>query len=78
MLGVELDREEDGRWLSEAPSLPGVMAYGATEAEADATATALAFRVIADRIEAGEPVPAEANSLFAALSGFPWPDVRST
>jgi predicted RNase H-like HicB family nuclease len=66
MLNVEVEREEDGRWLAEVPSLPGVMVYGVTRDDAFAKATALAFRVIADRIEAGEPVPAEAHGLFAA------------
>lgn len=27
---IELDQEEDGRWIGEVPSLPGVMAYGQT------------------------------------------------
>jgi predicted RNase H-like HicB family nuclease len=48
------------------PALPGVLAYGKNEAEARAKATALALRVIADRIENGEPVPDEARNLFAA------------
>ncbi len=60
MLRIEIEREEDGRWLGEVPELPGVLAYGATEAEARIEATALALRVIADRIEHGEPVPVRA------------------
>lgn len=63
---VEVDREEDGRWIGEVPILPGVMAYGATEREARARAEALALRVIADRIEHGETVPAEVQAVFAA------------
>jgi predicted RNase H-like HicB family nuclease len=66
MLKIELDREIDGRWIGEAPALPGVLAYGATEAEARAKTEALALRVIADRIEHGEAVPAEVRNLFAA------------
>ena len=31
---IELDREADGRWIAEIPALPGVLVYGATEAEA--------------------------------------------
>jgi predicted RNase H-like HicB family nuclease len=56
-LTVETDREEDGRFIAEVPDLPGVLAYGATEAEAVARAQALALRVLADRIEHGEPTP---------------------
>ena len=54
---VEIEQEEDGRWLTEIPELPGVMAYGATPEEAVARAQALALRVLADRLENGEPVP---------------------
>lgn len=56
-LTLELDREEDGRYIAEVRDLPGVLAYGATEAEATARAQALALRVLADRIEHGEPAP---------------------
>lgn len=48
----EIDRDEDGRWTVEVLTLPGVMAYGATEEEALNSAEALAKRVIADRIRA--------------------------
>lgn len=63
---VEIEREEYGRWIGEIPELPGVVAYGATAAEAGAKAQALALRVIADRLENGESVPSEARALFAA------------
>jgi predicted RNase H-like HicB family nuclease len=66
MLKIEIDREEDGRWIAEVPALPGVMAYGASEEEARSRAAVLAFRVIADRLEHGEPIPEEASELFAA------------
>jgi len=65
MLRIEIEHEADGRWLGEIPALPGVMAYGKTATEARTKATALALRVIADRIEHGEPLPAEARDLFA-------------
>ena len=48
------------------PALPGVIVYGTTKEDARIKATALAFRVIADRIEHGEPIPAEARDLFVA------------
>jgi predicted RNase H-like HicB family nuclease len=63
---IEIEREEDGRWIAEVPALPGVLAYAASEEEARARAEALALRVIADRLEHGEPVPPEARRLFAA------------
>ena len=48
---VETEREADGRWIAEIVDVPGVMAYGATENEAVASAQALALRILADRIE---------------------------
>jgi predicted RNase H-like HicB family nuclease len=48
---IVFDREEDGRWIAEIESLPGVLAYGATRNEAQSKVEALALRVVADRIE---------------------------
>ena len=63
---VDIEREEDGRWIGEVPALPGALAYGATKEEARAKVEALAFRILADKMEHGEPVPDEARDLFAA------------
>jgi predicted RNase H-like HicB family nuclease len=57
-LTIELEREEDGRWLAEIATLPGVMCYGADRDEAVAKVQALALRVIAERLEHRE-TPAE-------------------
>lgn len=56
-LTVEIEREEDGRWIAEVPQLPGVLAYGQSRGEAIARAQALALRVIAERLEHGEAAP---------------------
>lgn len=56
-LTLEMDREEDGRYIAEVPDLPGVLAYGATREEAVARVQALALRVLADRLDHGEPAP---------------------
>jgi predicted RNase H-like HicB family nuclease len=53
MWRVELDREDDGRWIAEVVELPGVLAYGATREEAIKRVKALSLRVLADRIEHG-------------------------
>ncbi len=57
LLSVEIEQEEDGRWIAEVPAVPGALAYGATRAEAVGRAEALALRALADRLEHGEPVP---------------------
>jgi len=63
---VELDREDDGRWIAEVAELPGVMVYGDSVEEAQAKAQALALRVLADRLENGEALPFESVSFAAA------------
>ena len=68
ILSIELDREEDGRWIAEATELPGVMSYGATREEAISNTEKLAIEVIADRIQHGE-LPTTALSIsFQVLS----------
>ncbi|HSP70317.1 MAG TPA: type II toxin-antitoxin system HicB family antitoxin [Bryobacteraceae bacterium] len=61
-VSIELDREDDGRWIAEALELPGVMSYGATREEAICNTERLAIDVIADRIQHGE-LPASALSV---------------
>ena len=63
-LKIEVEREADGRWIAEVVELPGCMAYGDSQANALARAKALALRVLADRMEHGEPVPA-GDELFS-------------
>jgi predicted RNase H-like HicB family nuclease len=61
---IEVDREDDGRWIAEIPELPGVMVYGSTRDAAISQAKALALRVLADRLEHGEEIP-ELKGVFA-------------
>ncbi len=58
LLTVEYEQEDDERWLAEVLELPGVLAYGTSITEAVANVQALAFRVLADRLEHGELTPA--------------------
>jgi predicted RNase H-like HicB family nuclease len=61
---IEVEREEDGRWIAEVPELPGVMSYGKTREDAIAKVEALALRTLADRLDHGEGIP-ELTELFA-------------
>jgi len=56
-LKIEVEQEDDGRWIAEVPSLPGCLIYGQSQTEAIAKVKALALRVMADRMEHGEAVP---------------------
>lgn len=61
---IEIEQETDGRWIAEAPDLPGVMAYGVTRDEAIRKVETLALRVMADKLENGENIP-EAQMVFS-------------
>jgi len=65
-LVVEIEQEVDGRWIADISALPGVMAYGKTQEEAQGKVQALALRVLADRIEHGEAGPELLNITFEA------------
>jgi predicted RNase H-like HicB family nuclease len=66
-LTIDLDREEDGRWIAEALELPGVMSYGKTREQAISHAERLAIEVIADRITHGE-LPSSALSVSFTIT----------
>ena len=63
---VEVEQEEDGRWLAEVLELPGVLAYGQDQDAAVAKVQALALRVVAERLEHGEAGPQLLSISFAA------------
>jgi predicted RNase H-like HicB family nuclease len=45
---LEIEVEEDGRWIAAVPEIPGALVYGRTPEEATASVKALALRVIAE------------------------------
>lgn len=63
---VEVEREDDGRWIAEVIEIPGAVAYGTTREEAISRVEALILRVLADRLEHGEPAPELANVFTVA------------
>lgn len=65
-LTIEVEREEDGRWIAEVPDLAGVLAYGDSRDQALARAEALALRVLADRLEHAEVGPDLVSISFRA------------
>jgi predicted RNase H-like HicB family nuclease len=64
---IEIELEDDGRWIAEVKELPGVMGYGKSREEVISKVESLALRVIADRLEHGESIP-ELDELFAVSS----------
>jgi len=63
---IEIEREDDGRWIAEVPELPGVQTYGKSRDEAIAHVQALALRVLADRLEHSEAAPSLLSVTFKA------------
>ena len=63
---IEVEQEEDGRWLAEVLELPGVLAYGKDQDAAVSKVQALALRVVAERLEHGEAGPQLLSISFAA------------
>ena len=53
-LTIDLEQEEDGRWIAEVSDIAGVMCYGQSRDEAICNVERLAIKVIADRIAHGE------------------------
>lgn len=51
---LEIEREEDGRFLASVPDLPGVMAYGATAADACRRVNSIALQIFAETNDHGE------------------------
>ena len=64
---VEIEQEEDGRWIAEVTSIPGAMAYATTRSEAVAKVEALVLRILADKVEHGEETPQLANVFSVAV-----------
>lgn len=62
-LSIELEQESDGRWIAEIDDLDGVLVYGETREEAIRKVKTLALRVVADRLENGENLPQQVESL---------------
>lgn len=67
MYRVETEQETDGRWIAEVRELPGVLTYGATRDEAIRKAQALSLRVLAEKLEHGEPLP-QVDSVFSIVA----------
>lgn len=67
-LTIEIDREEDGRWIAEALELPGVMSYGETREQAITNVEKMAIEVIADHIAHGE-LSSSALAVSFSISG---------
>ena len=62
-LTIELDRENDGRWIAEIPEL-NVLLYGDSKQDAIELAQSAAREIVLDRIAYGELPPDSTNPVF--------------
>lgn len=63
---IEVEQEDDGRWLAEVPELSGALAYGESLSAAMAHVKAVALRILADQLEHGETDADLSDISFAA------------
>jgi predicted RNase H-like HicB family nuclease len=64
---IEIEQEEDGRYIAEIVELSGVLVYGDSQEEAISKVRVLALRVLADQIEREELPKNHLNLSFVAL-----------
>ena len=66
-MNVETEREQDGRWIAEVPTIPGALTYGETREAAISKVEALVLCILADRLEHGEAA-AELDEVFTVTA----------
>jgi len=64
---IEIEQEEDGRYIAEIVELPGVLVYGNSQEEAILKVQALALRVLADQLEQSERFENNLTLSFVAI-----------
>lgn len=64
---IEIEQEDDGRYIAEIIELPGALVYGNTEEEAICKVQALALRILADQLEQREFSGNNLNLSFVAI-----------
>ncbi|MGI0483521.1 type II toxin-antitoxin system HicB family antitoxin [Geminocystis sp. CENA526] len=64
---IDIEQEEDGRYIAEIVELPGVLVYGNSQKEAILKVQALALRVLADQLEQSERFENNLTLSFVAI-----------
>ena len=64
---VTLDRDEDGAWVAECPSIPGCVSQGATRDEALANVSEAIGLCLEVRAERGMPLTVETAQVEVAV-----------
>ena len=69
-LSIELEQEDDGRWIAEVMEISGVLVYGQTQVEAVSKAQALALQVLAEAFHDSEEVGSKTVARVAKRTGL--------
>jgi len=64
---VTLDRDEDGTWIAECPSIPGCVSQGTTKEKAIANAQEAIAACLAVRAERGLPLTVETAQVEVSI-----------
>ena len=65
---ITLDRDEDGAWVAECPSIPGCISQGATREEAEANIMEAIAGCLEVRAERGMPLTIETRNVEVAVA----------
>jgi predicted RNase H-like HicB family nuclease len=65
---ITLDRDEDGTWVAECPSIPGCISQGADREEAEANIREAIIACLEVRAERGMPLTIETRSVEVAVA----------
>ena len=65
---ITLDRDEDGAWVAECPSIPGCISQGATREEAEANIMDAIVGCLEVRAERGMPLTIETRNVEVAVA----------
>jgi predicted RNase H-like HicB family nuclease len=60
---ITLDRDEDGVWIAECPSIPGCLSQGETRSEAETNIREAIIGCLEVRAEQGMPLTIETRSV---------------
>ena len=60
---ITLDRDEDGAWVAECPSIPGCVSQGETRQEAEDNIKEAIVACLEVRAERGKPLTVETRSV---------------
>jgi predicted RNase H-like HicB family nuclease len=73
---VKVDRDEDGVWIAECPTIPGCVSQGDTRQEAIANVREAIARCLEVRAERGLPLTIETTQVEVALWRPPMPSFK--